>query len=140
MLGRFALLLRSLCLSAILGPTLVAAQSLAPAAPTARPQLSDALALALGQKKPEMSLGVAAIVNDYVISDYDLDQRVAWSARSPRPEAGCRGARDREERGQALQAPPRSGSSLRAWAQRPAVSAQGRSSRDRKSTRLNSSH
>src|SRR6266478_3909866 len=68
---RIALLMRALCLSAVLAPTIAAAP-----APAARPQLSDALALALGQKKPEMSLGVAAIVNDNVISDYDLDQRV----------------------------------------------------------------
>src|SRR5262245_60684627 len=59
---------------------MAAAQAPAPPARAATPQMSDALALALGQKKPEMSLGVAAIVNDYVISDYDLDQRVALFA------------------------------------------------------------
>ena len=46
--------------------------------PAATPQTSDASAPALGDRKqPEMSTGVAAIVNDFVISDYDLDQRVA---------------------------------------------------------------
>lgn len=40
-------------------------------------QLSDALSIALGQKKPTLSVNAAAMVNDKVISNYDLDQRVA---------------------------------------------------------------
>jgi peptidyl-prolyl cis-trans isomerase SurA len=90
---------RALCLGAALAPVAAAAQAPAgagllgapaaapappnaqatPAAPpgAAAPALSPALALALAPERRTISSGVAALVNDFVISDYDLDQRVA---------------------------------------------------------------
>jgi peptidyl-prolyl cis-trans isomerase SurA len=56
--------------------TLCAGAALLPVAAGAA-QLSDALSIALGQKKPTLSVNAAAMVNDKVISNYDLDQRVA---------------------------------------------------------------
>ncbi len=64
--NRVATLLRRLSLGLMLIPAVAGAA-----------ELTDPLAIALGQKKPTISMGVAAIVNDYVISNYDLDQRVA---------------------------------------------------------------
>ena len=61
-----SVLLRTLCLGAALIPAAAAAV-----------ELSDPLAIALGQKKPTLSVSAAAMVNDHVISNYDLDQRVA---------------------------------------------------------------
>jgi peptidyl-prolyl cis-trans isomerase SurA len=55
---------------------LCAGAAMLPAAATAA-QLSDSLAIALGQKKTTLSVNAAAMVNDKVISNYDLDQRVA---------------------------------------------------------------
>jgi peptidyl-prolyl cis-trans isomerase SurA len=61
-----SVLLRALFLGAALIPAAASAV-----------ELSDPLAIALGQKKPTLSVSAAAMVNDRVISNYDLDQRVA---------------------------------------------------------------
>lgn len=86
MSDRITVLLRILCLGAALAPGAAAAQAPAAAlssaarppaaapAPGAAPPAAAQPAIPFA--RPTTSTGVAAIVNDYVISDYDLDQRV----------------------------------------------------------------
>ena len=75
--NRIRVLLRALCLSVALTPPIAVAQAPAPSSGLpAGVDPNSPLAAALGQRQT-ISSGVAALVNDYVISDYDLDQRVA---------------------------------------------------------------
>jgi hypothetical protein len=109
---RLDILLRTLCLAGVAfapmpavaqdaaaptTPSVAPAPSIAPPAPAALPDgplpviPTPPAAEQVNITAKKISTGVAAIVNDYVISEYDLDQRTAlFLATSGHPSANSR--------------------------------------------------